>query len=305
MKKSAIIVALLFLVACGSAGQASSDGMTNSDAMYSSEPAVGAPMEAPAMAEAMPADRSVPPVDGGVAGSGSTAPLTPGERLVIRDASLTFQVANVAAADQQIRKAVTDAKGYVLSASTNGTDADAVIYMSLKIPSEQLDATITLVEKLADKVWSRSMSGSDVTEEYIDMSGRLVAQEAARERLLELLKKAETVEAAVAVNSALTDVQSQIEQLSGRMRYLRQGSQFSTLTVEIHPIPTTPIVNPDGWQPLEDAKIALRGLLDFAQGIGTFFIGVAVWTPIWLPLLFLGRFLIRRWQRNKATPPIA
>ncbi|MFM2310634.1 MAG: hypothetical protein RLY87_2756 [Chloroflexota bacterium] len=299
MKKFLILGSLLLLIACGSATQSSTD------AMYASEPAVGAPMDAPVMAEAMPVERVMPPIEGGVAGSGSTAPLNPGERLVIRDASLTFQVADVAATDQQIRKAVNESKGYVLSSSTSGTDADVVIYMSLKIPSDQLDATITMVEKLADKVWSRSMSGSDVTEEYIDLSGRLTAQEAARDRLLELLKKAETVEAAVAVNSALTDVQSQIEQLSGRMRYLRQGSTFSSLNLEIHPIPTTPIVNPEGWQPLEDAKIALRGLLDFAQGIGTFLIGFVVWTPIWLPLFFLGRYLLRRWQRRTDVSPVA
>ena len=299
MKKILVAISLLLLMACGTANQTSGEATSNV------EPSVGAPMGAPITAEMPMADKSIPPVDGGVAGSGSTAPLNPGQRLVIRDAALVFQVADVASADQQIRKAVSDAKGYVLSSSTNGTDADAVIYMSLKIPSEQLDATITLVEKLADKVWSRSMSGSDVTEEYIDMSGRLIAQEAARDRLLELLKKAETVEAAVAVNSALTDVQSQIEQLSGRMRYLRQGATFSSLTIEIHPIPTTPIVNPDGWQPLEDAKMALRGLLDFAQSIGTFLIGVVVWTPIWLPLLFLVRYLRKRWQNRKVTPPVA
>ena len=299
MKKFLVTASLLFLMACGSATQ------TNSDMTYSSEPAMGAAMEAPMSADMAMVEKSVPPIDGGVAGSGSTAPLNPGERLVIRDASLVLQVVDVSAADQQIRTAVSAANGYVLSSSTNGTDADAVIYLTLKIPSDQLDATITLVEKLSDKILSRSMSGSDVTEEYIDMSGRLVAQEAARDRLLELLKKAETVEAAVAVNSALTDVQSQIEQLSGRMRYLRQGSQFSSLSVEIRSIPTTPIVNPEGWQPLEDAKIALRGLLDFAQGIGTFLIGLVVWTPIWLPLLFLVRYLRKRWLTRTPTPPSA
>ena len=299
MKKFLVTASLLFLMACGSATQ------TNSDMTYSSEPAMGAAMEAPMSADMAMVEKSVPPIDGGVAGSGSTAPLNPGERLVIRDASLVLQVVDVSAADQQIRTAVSAANGYVLSSSTNGTDADAVIYLTLKIPSDQLDATITLVEKLSDKILSRSMSGSDVTEEYIDMSGRLVAQEAARDRLLELLKKAETVEAAVAVNSALTDVQSQIEQLSGRMRYLRQGSQLSSLSVEIRPIPTTPIVKPEGWQPLEDAKIALRGLLDFAQGIGTFLIGLVVWTPIWLPLLFLVRYLRKRWFTRTPTPPSA
>ena len=109
MKKFLISASLLFLMACGSATQ------TNSDMTYSSEPAMGAAMEAPIAADMPMVEKSVPPIDGGVAGSGSTAPLNPGERLVIRDASLVFQVADVAAADQQIRTAVSAAKGTVTS----------------------------------------------------------------------------------------------------------------------------------------------------------------------------------------------
>ena len=80
MKKFLVTASLLFLMACGSATQ------TNSDMTYSSEPAMGAAMEAPMSADMAMVEKSVPPIDGGVAGSGSTAPLNPGERLVIRDA---------------------------------------------------------------------------------------------------------------------------------------------------------------------------------------------------------------------------
>lgn len=301
MKKLLVLAVVTLLVACGSAA-APMD--TNE---YASEPAVGAPAvsEQAVMPEAPMADKVMPPIDGGVAGSGSTAPLNPGERLVIRDAMLNIQVDDVNAADQQIRAAVTEAKGYVLSSSIGGYETDVTIYLSLKIPSDKLDATITLVEKLAHKVVSRSMSGNDVTEEYIDLSGRLTAQEAARDRLLALLEKANTVEEAVSVNAALTDVQSTIESLTGRMRYLRQGSSFSSLTVEIHPVPSTPIVSPDGWQPLEDAKLALRGLLEFFQGLASFAIAFLVWTPVWLPLFFLVRWLRKRWMQRKQAPPAA
>lgn len=304
MRRISLIALLMFLlVACGSAGSTESYDVS-----------VGAPMEAPAAepamgyTEEMSYDKAVMPdvQNNGTSASGVASPLAPGERLVVRDASLTIEVADVQQADQEIRALVDATGGYVLSSSASGSDANTVIYASLKIPSEKLDSVITAVERLASKVIYRSMSGSDVTEEYVDLEARLASLEAARDRLLVLLEKAANVEEAVQVNAALTDVQTQIEQITGRMRYLRQGAAMSSLNLEIRPIPVTEVIDPDSWQPLEDARIALRDLIQFGQDIVSFVIGLAVWTPVWLPLLLLGRYLLRRRAARKAalaTPP--
>jgi hypothetical protein len=81
---------------------------------------------------------------------------------------------------------------------------------------------------------------------------------------------------------------------------------MSSLNLEIRPIPVTEVIDPDSWQPLEDARIALRDLIQFGQDIVSFVIGLAVWTPVWLPLLLLGRYLLRRRAARKAalaSPP--
>lgn len=300
MRRIFMVLAMtLLLAACGSSSS-STDYATGSDSGYEMAPAMPEAVNPGVMSK----DASMPMP--GTSGTGSTDPLKPGERLVVRDASLVLQVSDVNAVDQQLRAMVNGQKGFVLSSSSSGSDQDFVVYLTFKIPSDQLDATITAAEKTAHKVLSRSMSGSDVTSEYVDLTGRLTSLTAARDRLLELLKKADKVEDAVAVNTALTDVQSQLEQITGQMRYLRENAALSSLTVELRPIPTTPIVNPEGWQPGEDARAALRSLLDFAQGLGSFLITAVIWTPVWLPLFFLGRYLRRRWlARNTppATPP--
>lgn len=299
-----IALLMLFLVACGSASSTDS---------Y--EVSMSAPMEAPAAepamgyTEEMSYDKGTMPDvanSGGTSASGVAAPLAPGERLIVRDASLTIEVDDVQKADQEIRALVDATGGYVLSSSASGSDKDTVIYASLKIPSDKLDSVLTAVERLAHKVIYRSMSGSDVTEEYVDLEARLGSLEAARDRLLVLLEKAVNVEEAVQVNAALTDVQTQIEQITGRMRYLRQGAAMSSLNLELRPIPVTEVINPDRWQPLEDARMALRDLIEFGQDIISFVIGLVVWIPVWLPLLLLGRYLWRRRAVRKAvtvTPP--
>lgn len=301
MRRISVMALILFLLAaCGSASSTNSYDVS-----------VGAPMEAPAAepamgyAEEMSYDKAPAPdvANYGTSASGVASPLAPGERLVIRDASMTIEVADVQKADQEIRALVDSNGGYVLSSSASGSDTDIVIYASLKIPSAKLDSVITTVERIAHKVVYRSMSGSDVTEEYVDLEARTASLEAARDRLLVLLEKAANVEEAVQVNAALTDVQTQIEQITGRMRYLRQGAAMSSLNLELRPIPVTEVIDPNRWQPLEDARIALRDLIQFGQDIISFVIGLAIWTPVWLPIVLLGRYVWRRRTNRKANPP--
>ncbi|MEY2845514.1 MAG: hypothetical protein RL076_1060 [Chloroflexota bacterium] len=297
MNRYLIIALLSFgLMACG----ASSSQFVSEPSSGSSDMAVMAEMPPEPAYDAKAAPEMA--IDAGMTSAGgSTAPLANGERLVVRDANLSIQVENVNDTDQRIRTLVSAENGFVLNSSTYGADQDVVINLTLKVPSNKLDSVITTIEQLAHKVVGRSMSGSDVTEEYVDLEGRLTALNASRDRLLELLKKAEKVEDAVAVNMALTDVQSQLEQVTGRMRYLRQSAAMSTITLDIRTIPVTQVVT-DGWQPLEDARVALRDLLEFGQGLVSFLIALLIWTPVWLPLVVLVRYVRRRMQANK-TPP--
>ena len=301
-----MVLLSVVLAACGSAESADSyqsipdRGGDSFAEMSMAEPAAAPEMPA---AEEFYSEKSAN-------GADISTPLAPGERLVIRDASIGIEVEDVQAADQAIRALVAERQGYVLSSSVSGSGDDIIIYLTLKVPSADLDAVLTAVEDMAHDVRYRNMSGNDVTAEYVDLEGRLVALEAARDRLLELLKKAEKVEDAVAVNQALTDVQSQIESMTGRMRYLRQSAAMSSLTLELYPIPVIPVIDPDQWQPLEDARMALRDLIAFGQDLVSFVIGLVIWTPVWLPLAWLTRYLLRRRAAKRAAstptdPPAA
>jgi hypothetical protein len=112
--------------------------------------------------------------------------------------------------------------------------------------------------------------------------------------LLALLAKADQVQDALGVNSALQDVQGQIEQLQGRIQYLKGSAALSLISVSLAPIPNTPIVRADQWQPLQIARGALANLIAFGQRIVNVAIVMLVWTPVWLPLLLLGLWVRRK-----------
>lgn len=227
------------------------------------------------------------------------------DRLVIKNADLSLQVVSVRDAESAIRNKVAALGGYVVQAESSGSDDDLTVRISFRVPATRFDDALAGVEGVAKKVLSRTLSGDDVTEEFVDLQSRLSNLEATRDRLLSFLDKATRVEDALAVNQSLTDVQGQIEQIKGRMQYLKQSAALSTISVALLPVPVTPIIEEEGWQPLAVARAALRDLIQLGQGLANLGIVLLVWTPVWLPLALGGLWIYRRVRSRVARPRAA
>ncbi len=282
-----ILLVALLLAACG--WQAATSVEEASRAPAPAGGVAGEPMPE-LMATAAPA-----PIDqtyGDVASSASAPPAQPGaQRLVIKTASLTVEVEDVAVAEARISARAAELGGYVVSAQSSGSDASRVALITFRVPAQRFDEALAGVEGLARKVFSRTISGDDVTEEFVDLESRLRNLEATRDRLLDLMARATRVEDALQVNQALSDVQGQIEQIQGRMKYLQQSAAFSAISVELRPVPPPPaIIEEDAWQPLRVARVALRDLVSFGQELVNLGIVILVWSPVWLPILLLARW---------------
>lgn len=288
-----LLAAVLALAACS--GQAAGSASAPAEMAF--------PTAAPAAPEAAEAPAAGASIEGRDSAANSAvdpaqAQQPAGQRLVIKNATVTIQVDSVASAEASLRQRAEQLGGYVVSVQTYGSDAEMTATVTFRVPANRFEEALSGVEGLARKVLSRSVTGDDVTEEFVDLESRLRNLEATRDRLLELLDRASRVEDALQVNQALTDVQGQIEQIQGRMKYLRDSAAFSTITADIRPVPPPPtIIEADGWQPLRVAQEALAGLVDFGQALANLGIVLLVWTPVWLPLVLLVRWAWRRGSR--------
>lgn len=221
-------------------------------------------------------------------------------RLVIKNANLTLQVESVREAESSLRVTVGQLGGYVVKSETSGDDEAMRSEITFRVPSGRFDQAMSGAQGLAKKVLSRTISGDDVTQEFVDLSARQRALEATRDRLLTLLNKADRVEDALAVNTSLTEIQAQLEQIEGRKKFLTQSAALSTISVMLTPVPLpTPIVEPEGWQPEGVAREALRGLVGFGQALAALAIILAVWSPVW-GLAAVALFWWRRRRKARA-----
>lgn len=293
----ALIGLALLLAACG-ASFAQRAGMTA--AAPTAAPAAEAP-GAPAMSGGASA------LEGYNSGSNVPAKQTDAqapERLVIKTADISLQVASARDAEAQLRALVGQLGGYVVKVETTGADEQMASRVIFRVPAERFEQALTGAQGLAQKVLARTVGGDDVTEEFVDLDSRLRNLEATRDRLLAFLQKAESVEDALKVNDSLTQIQGEIEQIQGRRQFLQRSAALATISVYLSPVPTTPILAEDGWQPIVVARGALHDLLAFGQGLANLAIVVLVWLPVWLPLLLAALwFGRRRRRRGQAAPP--
>jgi hypothetical protein len=222
------------------------------------------------------------------------------DRMIVKTASLTVQVEDVAAAEVALRKLAESSGGFVVESSqVRGDDGDGPrVNITFRVPAERFDETLAAVEKMARRVLYRSVRGEDVTEEFVDLDARRRNLEASRARLLALLEKATDVAGAVEANKALTEVQGELERIAGKMKYLQRSATLSSVSVELTRDPS--LVPQAGWHPLRVAKGGLWALLGFAKWLVNAAIVLAIWSPVWLGIFWLLRAGWRRLTRPKA-----
>ena len=78
-----------------------------------------------------------------------------------------------------------------------------------------------------------AISGTDVSQQYVDLQARLRNAESQRDMMLTLMGQAKSVSDTVQIQNQLGQVTGQIEQLKGQIEYLNHSTTFATLAVSI------------------------------------------------------------------------
>lgn len=104
----------------------------------------------------------------------------------------------------------------------------------IRVPRDHFDEALSGVDKVGDVV-RRDVRSQDVTDQYRDLDVRLRNARAVRDRLEELLAKAQTVEDSLKVEQQLARVTVEIEQLTATLKGLTDRIAYSKITVTFQP----------------------------------------------------------------------
>ena len=199
------------------------------------------PTGAPQLEEAssQPAPTVPPPVptavapspesDGGGGGKAQLAPLAQ-SRIIVHTARMSLVVDDVALTVDGIADVARDLGGWVVSSDRSSRHSGAI---AIRVPAGLLDEAFRRLEALALKVESRAVTSEDVTDEYVDSQSRLVSLRATEERLLSFLDRAGNVDEALRVQKEVSDLQLRIEEIQGRLNFLKQTAAYSLIEVSL------------------------------------------------------------------------
>jgi hypothetical protein len=155
-------------------------------------------------------------------------------RMIVYHADMKIKVNDFYQAQTAIEKLVKDLGGYVVESHLYDSENERLEgSLTVRVPQEQLQFFLQEVEKQSVKVYHRNSSGQDVTEEYVDLDARLKAKEVVEKRLLEFMKTAKQTKDLLDISQDLAVVQEEIEQIKGRMKYLKNQSALSTVTFSL------------------------------------------------------------------------
>lgn len=327
------VVAMLVLAACGGAAA------TESPVTFSSEPV--AATEAPAAEYDVFAEPGAPeeksmrqdqPVDAGAIAplataaayeiansSGDLTVIERSNRMIVKNADVRLMVKDTDVAIDRATQIIGDAGGYIVSSRVWYQDyyGNSLKYaaVTIGVPVDEFEKVLSRLRGLAVRVVDEIAAGDDVTEQYVDLQSQLVNLEATRARIQEFLQDAKTIDEALRINQELANIESQIEQIKGRMNYLNDRSAYSTITVNFEPefpiltaTPTStprPTATPIPWNPNETFGEAKGTVTVLYQGIANFLIwlGVVILPIVLPPALIL--WAVWKWLNRKTVKVVS
>jgi len=258
-------------------------------------PPAEAPPAAPAMAEEEVRESS------GVAWAATIASQA-ASRMVIYTGSVQVRVEDVAKAHEEIARIARESDGYVSESSYNAQSGPSSATITIRVPAVYLDRVVDRVAKLG-KLLDKRMNAQEVSEEYVDLTSRKRNLEREELRLLELMQRAGKVSELLAVEETVARVRGEIETISGRLRYLENRVVMSTLTVTLQGPEPTPGAGAPAWTPGDVSRRAANSLLNTGRGLATMGIWLAWYAVVWVPLLLVTVWLIRKALKAVATSP--
>ncbi len=154
---------------------------------------------------------------------------------IIRDASCRIKVKDIDVSLHKIKKIVEVYKGYIANEEYVQEEYIKENKIIIRIPQLMFDKALDSINKISTFIENRTIKTKDVTEEYVDIEARLKTKIEVKNRYETILRtKAETVEDLLKTESKLNELQSTIEEIQGRQRYLNSKISYSTISIDLY-----------------------------------------------------------------------
>ncbi|MDD3679582.1 MAG: DUF4349 domain-containing protein [Candidatus Shapirobacteria bacterium] len=221
------------------------------------------------------------------------------DRLVVTETSLSLMVNEVRETIEAIINKTESVGGFMVSRSLSQPEEAPYGYISLRIPQQQVEEVLEHFRALAIKVVSEQVNASDITDQYENISEKLITLEQTKKRLEEIMVEAREVNDILAVQREIINLQNQIDSLRGRQEYLEKTARLSLVTIHLSTDELAlPYQPSETFRPLVIFKQAVRSMILTLRGLARNLIWLGVYGVIWVPVI-VGIVIVKRLRKKK------
>ena len=163
----------------------------------------------------------------------NTAESDVNKKKIIKDGRLGMDVKNLSASKTNIDTIVRNLGGYYDNESLSNNDYATAYDLKIRIPSDKFEILIAKIESGEGEVSYKEIDARDVTEEFIDLETRLGNKQKYLTRYQELLRNAKNIKEILDIEEKIRVLEEEIESTTGRLKYLNDQVNYSTLELNI------------------------------------------------------------------------
>ena len=233
----------------------------------------------------------------------------PENEKIITTLHLDAQTEDMDAILRSLNGKITELGGYIEAQEIyNGSAYASYRYryanLTIRIPAEKLTGFVEHVSANANIV-SENTTTDNITLSYVAVESRIAALEAERDRLMELMAMAEDMEDLLLIEARLTEVLSELEEVTSQLRVYDNLVSYSTVHLNLEEVKEYTEVHEEPETVWERISAGFNDSLEnVGDGFVDFFVGLVVALPYLIPWIVVAAvvviLILRRRKKKKA-----
>ena len=220
--------------------------------------------------------------------------------MIVYNGNLEVKVSKLKEAADKALKLIEQYQGYMSNMQEYNYETSQSVSITARVPAVKVIQFAEEVKKLGEVISSR-LTGDEVTEEYFDLKARLEALRISEARLKEMLSRSGKLSDLLEIERELSNKQSQMNQVTGRMKYLEDRSAMATIDISlVTEAPPPPPSIQFSWDIGETFATAWTRLKYSLRGLLQMLIWIVVYIPIWGVIAII-LWLLWRWAHRSGA----
>lgn len=233
---------------------------------------------------------------------------------LVRKMSIEAETNDLDAMLVDLNSRVNSLGGYVENRSVrNGSSTATRRYrhaeLTIRVPADKLDAFVEHINDQTNVVYYTE-SADDITLRYVATQSRVTALETEQQRLLELLEKAENMSDLLQIEERLTNVRTELEEVTSQMRLYDNMVDYGTIQLTVTEVQEyTAVEEQTVWQKIGSGlSDNWKNLCDGAEAVFVFLVtSVPYLIPVSAAIIItvIAVKAAMRKPKKKEVPPAA